>query len=91
MKHILLIFPVALIAGGMALVAPAMASSMDYSTYQMELRPVAIDEARSVIDRTIGSGAVDAMRGEELLDRTRQHVLGASKEWFDTHPDISIA
>ena len=91
MKHFLLILMVALPAGGMALVAPAMASSVEYTTYQMEFRPVSIDEARSVIDRTIGSGTVDAMRGEELLDRTRQHVLGASKEWFDTHPDISIS
>lgn len=86
----LLTIPVAILAVGLTLAAPATASSVDHTTYQMEFRTVSLDEARSVIDRTIGSGAVDTTRGEELLDRTRQHVLGASKQWFESHSDTSI-
>lgn len=90
MKRILHTMPVALLVAGLALATTAVAASMDFTTYQMEFRAVSLDEARSVIDRTIGSGAVDTTRGEELLDRTRQHVLGASREWFDSHPDATI-
>lgn len=42
-------------------VTPAGAAST-YTTYQMEFREATTAEARSVIDRAIGSGSVDVSR-----------------------------
>ena len=68
----------------------AFAADVAYTTFQMEFRTVALDEAETVIDRTIGSGAVDLARGEELLLRTRSSVLGASADWFKQHAEAKI-
>jgi hypothetical protein len=57
----------------------------------MEFRTVSLDEAKSVIDRTIGSGAVDLVYGEELLKGTHRSVLGASADWFKQHPNAKIS
>ena len=69
----------------------AFAAETNYTKYQMEFRYVTLDEAKSVIVRTIGSGALNLAYGEELLKGTRSSVLGASADWFNEHPDATIS
>lgn len=55
-------------------------------SYQLEFNTVKVAEAKSVIERTFGSGAMDQDRASQLLTA----VAARQKSWFDEHADAKI-
>ena len=69
----------------------AAAADDAYTTWQLDFRDVPVTVAQDVIDRTLGSGSIDLVAGQELLERLKGLPMQtATRDWFDQHPDAAV-
>lgn len=84
-------FSVVVCLGLLAATSHVSAATPSFTTYQMEFRDVPLPEAQGVIDRTLGSGAVDIAEGQALLERLAGTPMQtATRNWFAQHPDAKV-